>query len=90
MARYVIVDLSDPASAPYELGVISMLGLKTTPVVPIIVSGQRPFSMLDDVLQERWSTKLIEYRDLDDLRGRLDAELVKVAEAKVLELRGSP
>jgi hypothetical protein len=28
MARYIIVDLSDPNSAPYELGVISMLGSK--------------------------------------------------------------
>src|SRR4051794_20282091 len=26
MARYIIIDLSDPNSAPYELGVISMLG----------------------------------------------------------------
>ena len=51
MARYVIVDLSDPNSAPYELGVISMLGLETTPVVPIIVSSQKPFPMLDAVLQ---------------------------------------
>jgi hypothetical protein len=90
MARYIIVDLSDPNSAPYELGVISMLGLKTTPVVPIIVSGQRPFPMLDDVLQERWSTDLIRYRDLDDLRAILDARLVSAAEAKVLELRGPP
>ncbi len=90
MARYVIIDLSDPNSAPYELGVISMLGLKTTPVVPIIVSGQRPFPMLDDVLQERWSTDLITYRDLDDLRAILDAKLVSAAKAKVLELRGPP
>jgi hypothetical protein len=55
MARYIIIDLSDPNSAPYELGVISMLGLKTTPVVPIILSSQKPFPMLDDVLQVRWT-----------------------------------
>jgi hypothetical protein len=88
MARYVIVDLSDPNSAPYELGVISMLGLETTPVVPIIVSDQKPFPMLDDVLRKRWSTELITYRDLDDLRALLDGKLVSAAEAKVLELRG--
>lgn len=88
MARYIIIDLSDPNSAPYELGVISMLGLKTTPVVPIILSSQKPFSMLDDVLQERWSTDLITYRDLNDLRVLLNEKLVSAAEAKVLELRG--
>jgi uncharacterized protein YjbI with pentapeptide repeats len=87
MVRYIIVDLSDPNSAPYELGVISMLGLKTTPVVPIIMSNQKPFPMLEDVLQERWSTKLITYRDLNDLRALLDGKLVSIAEAKVLELR---
>jgi hypothetical protein len=88
MARYIIIDLSDPNSAPYELGVISMLGLKTTPVVPIILSSQKPFPMLDDVLQERWSTDLITYDDLNDLRTLLDGKLVSAAEAKVLELRG--
>jgi hypothetical protein len=56
LARYIIVDLSDPNSAPYELGVISMLGLDSTPMVPLIASGQRPFPMLDDVLRKRWST----------------------------------
>jgi uncharacterized protein YjbI with pentapeptide repeats len=88
MARYIIIDLSDPNSAPYELGVISMLGLKTTPVVPIILSRQKPFPMLHDVLQERWSTDLITYDDLNDLRALLDGKLVSAAEAKVLELRG--
>jgi hypothetical protein len=87
LARYVIVDLSDPNSAPYELGVISMLGLKTTPIVPIIVSDQKPFPMLEDVLQERWSTDLITYRDLNDLITNLDEKLLKPAEAKVHELR---
>jgi len=52
--------------------VISILGLETTPVVPIIVSDQKPFPMLDDVLKEHWSTDLITYRDLDDPRAILD------------------
>ena len=88
LARYVIVDLSDPNSAPYELGVISMLGLDSTPVVPLIVSGQRPFPMLADVLQKRWSTELITYQDRDDLITNLGEKLLKPAEAKVRELRG--
>ena len=87
LARYVIVDLSDPNSAPYVLGVISMLGLDSTPVVPLIVSGQRPFPMLADVLQKRWSTELITYQDRDDLITNLGEKLLKPAEAKVRELR---
>jgi pentapeptide repeat protein len=88
LARYVIVDLSDPNSAPYELGVISMLGLDSTPVVPLIVGGQRPFPMLVDVLQKRWSTELIMYQDRDDLITNLGEKLLKPAEAKLRELRG--
>jgi hypothetical protein len=88
LARYIIVDLSDPNSAPYELGVISMLGLDSTPVVPLIVSDQRPFPMLDDVLRKRWSTRLVRYQDLDDIRANLDEMLIEIAEAKVQELRG--
>jgi hypothetical protein len=95
MVRYIIVDLSDPNSAPYELGVISTLGLKRTPVVPIIVEGQRPFSMLEDVLEEPWCTKLIEYKDMENLTrlylhhgglANLDERVVKIAEEKVQAL----
>jgi hypothetical protein len=64
-----------------ELGVISTLGLDSTPVVPLIASGQRPFSMLDDVLRKPWATQLVTYQDLDDIM------LIKTAEAKVQELR---
>jgi len=39
------------------------------------------------VLSERWSTGLITYRDLDDLRRLVNGKLVNDAEAKVLELR---
>jgi hypothetical protein len=88
LARYIVVDLSDPNSAPYELGVISMLGLDSTPIVPLIASGQRPFPMLDDVLRKRWSTQLVRYQDLDDITANLDERLIKIAEAKVQELRG--
>jgi uncharacterized protein YjbI with pentapeptide repeats len=65
LARYIIVDLSDPNSSPYELGVISMLGLDSTPVVPLIVEHQRPFPMLANVLNKPWCTELITYKDVE-------------------------
>jgi uncharacterized protein YjbI with pentapeptide repeats len=86
MARYIIIDLSDPNSAPFELGVISMLGLDSTPVVPLIVKGQNPFPMLTDVLRKPWSTKLITYDDIDNLRRNIDELLIAIAEEKVDEL----
>jgi len=87
MARYIIVDLSDPNSAPYELGVISMLGLDSTPVVPLIAGEQQPFPMLVDILQKHWSTQLVRYQDLDDLKTNLDENLIKIAEVKVQKLQ---
>jgi hypothetical protein len=44
-------------------------------------------TVLGALLQERWSTDLITYDDLNDLRALLDGKLVSAAEAKVLELR---
>jgi hypothetical protein len=76
-------------SATLGLGVISMLGLDSTPVVPMITADQKPFPMLADVLRKTWCTKLITYEDLADLTANLDERVVKVAEAKVQELRGT-
>ena len=42
----------------------------------------------DDVLRKPWCTQLIRYQDLDDIRTNLDDMLIRIAEAKVLELRG--
>ena len=39
--------------------------------------------MSADVFKKPWSTKLIRYKDLDDLTTNLDHKLIKVAEAKV-------
>jgi len=87
MARYIIVDVSDPNSAPYELGVISMLSLDSTPVVPLIMQPQRPFPMLEDVLNKPWCTKLIRYKDEDDLAIQLDTKIVNMVERKVKQLQ---
>ena len=87
MARYIIVDLSDPNSAPYELGVISMLGLDSTPVVPLITQPQTPFPMLEDVLNKPWCTKLIRYKDADDPAIQLDTKIVNMVERKVKQLQ---
>jgi uncharacterized protein YjbI with pentapeptide repeats len=90
MARYVIVDLSDPNSAPYELGVISMLGLDTTPVVPVIVADQVTFPMLDDILRKPWCTALYRYKNRDELVQTFDVGVIARAEAKLAALRAVP
>jgi uncharacterized protein YjbI with pentapeptide repeats len=87
MARFVVVDLSDPASAPFELGLLVHLGLDRTPLVPVIVRGQAPFSMFDDVQTRNWVLPLVTYRDTTELLARLAADVVDPAELAWKRLR---
>ena len=59
MVRFVVVDVTDPQSAPYEIGLISMLNLRSTPVVPLIQGHQKPFAMLEDVLRQNWRPSIL-------------------------------
>jgi uncharacterized protein YjbI with pentapeptide repeats len=87
MVRFIIVDLTDPASAPYELGLLMSMGLRTTPLVPIIGLGQAPFAMTADIVQEDWVLDVVRYTDTSDLLSRLNNEVVVPAEGLVKELR---
>jgi hypothetical protein len=88
MVRFIVVDLTDPASALYELGLLMSMGLRTTPLVPIIGLGQVPFAMADDIVQEDWVLDVVRYADTSDLLARLNNEVVVPAEALVKRLRG--
>lgn len=86
MVRFVVVDVTDPQSAPYEIGLISMLNLRSTPVVPLIQGDQKPFAMLEDVLRQKWCTGLHRYSDLQQLVATFDTGVIAPAEAKRRQL----
>jgi hypothetical protein len=44
--------------------------------------------MLENVLRKPWGTQLVRYQDLVDIRANFDEMVIKIAEAKVQELRG--
>jgi Pentapeptide repeats (8 copies) len=69
LARFVIVDLSTPASVPQELQAI--VPLLRLPIAPIIRAGEKPYPMFADFAQYPWVLKVIEYADLPDLRSRV-------------------
>jgi len=87
MARFIVVDLTDPASAPYELGLLMSMNLRTTPLVPLIGPGQAPFAMFDDLAAEDWVLPVVTYTDTTELLARLDGAVVQPAEQLVSRLR---
>jgi len=85
MARFVIADLSDPASIPQELQAI--VPHVRVPIRMIIAEGQSPYSMSRDLLQYPWVIRpLYRYRDETYLMAGLRKEIIDVAEAKRTEI----
>jgi hypothetical protein len=45
MSKFIIVDVTDPSSAPYEIGILDQNNIRV-PIQPIIQKSQQEFSML--------------------------------------------
>ena|SRR5664279_6279379 len=86
MSRFVIADFSEPSSIPYEL-MSFVPGLPSVAVQPIILKGQRPFSMFVDLKSYHWVLSPHEYESQEQLIAELVAKVIEPAEAKVSELR---
>lgn len=84
MARFIIADLSDPASIPMELQAIAPD--VAVPIRSIIHTGQEPFSMFRTLAKYHWVLPPYQYDDLDDLLANLDTQVIAPAEAKRAEL----
>jgi len=56
------------------------------PFRPIIEEGEKPFAMLQDLLQYDWVFQPIHYSSLDALIGALDEKIIAPAKAKFAEL----
>jgi uncharacterized protein YjbI with pentapeptide repeats len=71
LCKFLIVDLTDPKSAPYEchLTVPDIV----VPVFPIIQQGQQEFSMFEDLYDYDWVLEGWEYRDVEHLRQNVGA-----------------
>jgi hypothetical protein len=87
LARFIIADLSDPSSIPYELATV----VPTTPipVQPILLSGCSEFAMFQDLRRRHhWVLPTHRYDTPGQLIADLDKRVIRPAETKVLELRG--
>ena len=53
LARFVIVDITDPSSVPHELALIVPF-LRKTPIIPIQLEGTTTYSMFTDLTAYPW------------------------------------
>jgi hypothetical protein len=70
MARFIIADLTDPSSIPHELATIVPF-LRTTPVLPLRLSGSGGYSMSDDLKSYPWVLAVHEYNGGESLIAEL-------------------
>ena len=84
MARFIVADLTDPASIPQELQAI--VPHVAVPVQPLI-EGDRPYSMFSDFRRKyHWVLKPHRYIGRDDLLASLYDAVIAPAKAKAVEL----
>ena len=84
LARFIVADLTDPASIPKELEAI--VPDLAVPVQPLIEEGYDPYSMFSDYWKYEWVLKVNRYKGRDDLRRAFDRCVVNAAESKAAEL----
>ncbi|MEO6966131.1 MAG: hypothetical protein ABI076_09580, partial [Acidobacteriaceae bacterium] len=85
LARFIIADLTDPSSVPYELATI--VPQIQVPVQAIILDGNEEFAMFHDLLKYSWVLAPYIYTSEQMLLASLNDSVIAPAEAKVSELR---
>jgi len=85
LARFIIVDLTDPSSAPHEMATV--IPQTVVPVVPVMLGGEREYSMFRDLRQRyHWVLPTYSYADQTHLLATLQEHVIAPAEQKAQEL----
>lgn len=86
MSRFVIVDITNPRSAPLELDAI--VPEYMIPFVPILEHDEEPFAMFIDlwIKHRQWVLNPIRYPSVDRLIEVLDTKIIEPAQVRFAEL----
>jgi uncharacterized protein YjbI with pentapeptide repeats len=85
LARFIIADLTDPSSIPYELATV--VPNTPVPVQPILLSGSSEFAMFRDLrLRHPWVLTTHRYDSQMQLIADLGEKVIAPAEGKAEEL----
>jgi uncharacterized protein YjbI with pentapeptide repeats len=88
LARFIIADLTDPSSIPYELATV--VPTTPVPVQPILLSGRSEFAMFRDLRRRHhWVLTTHHYDNQTELIADLGEKVIRPAELKVLDLQSS-
>lgn len=85
MARFIIVDLTNPRSVPAELASI-VPHLRKTAIQPIIRQDEEPYALFDDMRSYSWVLDPIRYLNRASLVASLN-EILAAAEQMTAKLR---
>src|SRR6266571_4907492 len=95
LARFIIVDLTDPSSAPHEVAaVIPHTVVPVQPLLlqePLMIDGKiverREYAMFEDLRRRHhWVLPTFRYQDTAELLASLQAQIIAPAEQKAREL----
>jgi hypothetical protein len=86
MVRFIIVDLTNPSSAPHEMA--SIVPGCIVPVQPLLLDGdRREYAMFRDLQQRyHWVLPTYRYQDIPGLLTSIKEKIIKPAEQKAKEL----
>src|SRR5216683_4120248 len=85
LARFIIVDLTDPSSAPHEVASI-IPHLPSVPIVPLLQVLDREYGMYEHFVSYPWVQPVYRYSDVDDLLHTIQERVIEPAEKRVREL----
>ena len=77
LSRIIIADVTNPKSAPLELQ--ATVPDYMVPFVPLLETGEEPFSMLKDLQQYDWVMPVMKYRSIDQLLEKLETRIIRPA-----------
>lgn len=84
MARFIVADLTDPASLPKELEAI--VPRLAVPVQPVIEAPNEPYAMFNDYWKYEWVMAVHRYASQKELIASFNSVLIERAERKADEL----
>jgi hypothetical protein len=88
LARFVIADITDPSSIPYELATV--VPTTPVPVQPILLSGRSEFAMFENLRRRyHWVLTTHRYDSQMQLIADLGEKVICPAELKVLDLQSA-